>query len=309
MAVLLLLTALLFAGAGILSGFSDIQKVFAQLPLSIYVIFVGSFALNTLCRGARWPLAAARLNIAVPTRRMWLFYVSGFALAATPGKLGTAIRLWFLKEKNGTPYQKSTPLYILDQATDLLAILALTLWGLIALTSTKGHFTTQIITISAILIASTTLLMWPTALRKSIKLFYVLTGRRARKKFGKVLAVSRRLHTLFNSKFLSFMLLFASLGWLAEIYALHAVTHALGHPISLQLAAGIFGLTILLSIFSFLPGGIGVAEISLTTLLTLTGMPLSAAIVVTALVRFFTLWLAVLIGLAALPFAFKTKPA
>lgn len=308
MAILLLISALIFAAIGFIGGLNDVQEAFTKLPASTYIIFLAMFALNALCRGARWPLGAGRLNLNIPKRRMWLFYISGFSLAATPGKLGTAIRLYFLKEKNSIPYQKSAPLYILDQTTDLLAILLLTGWGLLALTAlTSINATTHIVIMGSFLIATTSLLVWPKALRQTLKILYRLTGRRAPKKFAKLLLAFRQLHKLFNGKFLIGITLLTTLAWLAEIYALHAATHTLGYPISLQLAAGIFGLTILLSIFSFLPGGIGVAEVSLTTLLTLTGMPLSTAIVVTALVRFFTLWLAVLLGICTLPFAFKIK--
>jgi uncharacterized membrane protein YbhN (UPF0104 family) len=58
-----------------------------------------------------------------------------------------------------------------------------------------------------------------------------------------------------------------------------------------------------------LPGGLGVAEGSLTGLLVALGTPLPEEAAATLLVRGVTLWLAVVLGTTTLVWAFRGGPA
>lgn len=71
---------------------------------------------------------------------------------------------------------------------------------------------------------------------------------------------------------------------------------ALGHPLSVPQAAIVFALPTALEIFSFLPGGIGVSEISAIGLLALFGFPAPLAISLTLIVRLSTLGLGFVYG-------------
>jgi uncharacterized protein (TIRG00374 family) len=56
----------------------------------------------------------------------------------------------------------------------------------------------------------------------------------------------------------------------------------------------------LIGAISFLPGGLGGAEVTMTALLMLNGMDNGAAVAATLLIRLTTLWFAVVLGLLAL---------
>ena len=58
----------------------------------------------------------------------------------------------------------------------------------------------------------------------------------------------------------------------------------------------IYSLSVIIGSVSFIPGGVGVAEGSITGLLTLGGVEISIAFVIGILVRVFTLWYSVIIG-------------
>ena len=59
-------------------------------------------------------------------------------------------------------------------------------------------------------------------------------------------------------------------------------------------------ISVILGAISMSPGGIGVTEGSFAGFLVLHGLELSTALVVAVIVRFFTLWYAVVIGFIAL---------
>ena len=69
--------------------------------------------------------------------------------------------------------------------------------------------------------------------------------------------------------------------------------------------------SIILGVASFVPGGIGVSESTLISLLSIQGLSLSTAITLTLFIRIFTLWYAVFVGFVALKFtgAFSMKSA
>ena len=105
------------AVSGILVGADD---VLARLGLLSPELVAGLLALslvNYASRTWRWHLFGRRLGIAVPFPRTALYYVAGFAMTPTPGKLGEALRLWLLERVHGYRYAHS--------AAAVLAIAAL----------------------------------------------------------------------------------------------------------------------------------------------------------------------------------------
>ena len=64
----------------------------------------------------------------------------------------------------------------------------------------------------------------------------------------------------------------------------------------------IYVTSILLGVISFIPAGIGITEGTLTGLLTLEGVEISIALVLSVMIRILTLWYSVGIGFIALKF-------
>jgi uncharacterized protein (TIRG00374 family) len=86
--------------------------------------------------------------------------------------------------------------------------------------------------------------------------------------------------------------------WFFECIALALILGGLGVTLPLRATSFVYAFAQLAGAVSMLPGGLGVAEGSLTGLLAGLGIPLPEAAAATLLVRAATLWLAV--GLGAL---------
>jgi uncharacterized protein (TIRG00374 family) len=71
----------------------------------------------------------------------------------------------------------------------------------------------------------------------------------------------------------------------------------------------IYATSTLLGAVSFIPAGVGVTEGALTGLLTLEGIGVSTALILSVMIRLFTLWYSAFIGFIALKFtgAFSFK--
>ncbi len=64
----------------------------------------------------------------------------------------------------------------------------------------------------------------------------------------------------------------------------------------------IYATSVLLGAISFIPGGIGITEGSITGLFTLNGIDVSTALILSIMIRIFTLWYSVGVGFVLLKF-------
>ena len=106
--------------------------------------------------------------------------------------------------------------------------------------------------------------------------------------------------------------LLSAIYWILESVAVYFVFKSFGIDF-LELYNVVLAYTssIILGVASFVPGGIGVSEGTLISLLSIHGLSLSTAITLTLFIRMFTLWYSVFVGFIALKFAgaFSMKSA
>jgi uncharacterized protein (TIRG00374 family) len=118
---------------------------------------------------------------------------------------------------------------------------------------------------------------------------------------------------LLSARALTVALGLSVLAWFLECLAFALILEGLGGVLPLRAATFVYAFASLAGAVSMLPGGLGVAEGSLTGLLAGLGTPLPEAAAATLLVRGATLWLAVVIGvvmvLVAFPRVADTRPA
>jgi uncharacterized protein (TIRG00374 family) len=123
--------------------------------------------------------------------------------------------------------------------------------------------------------------------------------------------VAPRLHTVYTSlnqlldwRILTVSTLISIVSWGFECVAFYFVLVGLeveGTALLLLQATFIFAASTLSGLVSFLPGGLGVSEVtSVGLLVALVGMSVSAATTATIVIRFATLWFGVLCGVIAL---------
>jgi uncharacterized protein (TIRG00374 family) len=99
---------------------------------------------------------------------------------------------------------------------------------------------------------------------------------------------------------LIFATLLSVIGWLAEALALHLILIWMGATPSVAFSLFAYAAAMLAGALSFLPGGLGGAEVVMVGLLMLGGMSSGDAVAATVLIRLATLWFAVVLGLGAL---------
>ncbi len=277
------------------------QETWAQITklgaLEIALLLALSLANYTL-RGLRWHIFTRRLGMATSMVQSLRNYFGGFAMTATPGRVGELIRMRWFRRETGWHFEKTAPLMLVDRSSDLAA-LAVILGGALALSSSgiAGALPVTVLALAATLVATR-----PRLLAGSASLTYRMLGRWPRI-FARVRSAARSLEKFSNPTMMLFAVLMGVLSWFAEVFAFFLLLNWLGADVSLPIAAAIFVFSTIAGGLTGAPGGVGGAEAAMVALLTLEGVPMELSLPATAIIRVTTLWFAIGLGLVVFPFA------
>ena len=293
----------LLAGAGLYgvsrtTGWSEIGAQLAGLAAAQVAVLLLLSLLNYALRALRWHLFVVSMGLGLPARQSILHYLGGFAMSVTPGKIGELVRVRWLARATGAPLERAAPAALADRASDLAA-LAILLSFCLALSATiRGGVPIALLALLAAFAAT-----HPRLLAGFANLAHLMTGRRLPRLMARLRRAALSLDAFARGHVLLPALALGMAGWAAEGYAFHLLLGWFGADVPLARALAIFIFATLAGGLTGAPGGLGGAEAAMVAFLTLDGVPLETAIAATALIRFTTLWFAVLIGMAAFPFA------
>jgi len=194
------ITAIVFiaamSGAGIWFGLDEVWHRMATLSPAVLGGLLALSLVNYALRAFRWHISGQHLDIAVPAGRTALYYIAGFAMTTTPGKVGEALRLWLLERCHGYRYERTAPLLIGDRLGDAVAITLLCLTGLSSFGTTYGVGT---LVAAGGLAAALLMLLRPELPLRVILLVYGMVGRWPRM-FGAVRNVVRKTSRLLDPR-------------------------------------------------------------------------------------------------------------
>lgn len=302
-----LLVGLLIAVAVVsgLAFFGDARQLGAVLrdfewwlALPVLALTLANYAL----RFAKWELYLRRLRVPdIGLGTSALVFLAGFSMGLTPGKVGELIKSVFLRRLTGVPVGRTGAIIAAERLTDGIAMLLLAGLGLVQFAYGRPLLAGAALGALALL----ALLRRPRLLGAIVaRLDHLpLVGR------GVVHAVAfvDATDELLGPRLLAGAVGLGVVSWAGECLAFFLVLIGLGLDPSWQLLlVATFALAVssIVGAVSMLPGGLGVADASVAGMLLLLvddpAMSRSTAVAATLLIRFSTLWFAVLLGLAAL---------
>jgi glycosyltransferase 2 family protein len=276
---------------------STLRSIHA-LPWTLMAGIIGLSLSNFLLRAARWVVLCRQLDFAVPVTRNVIYYLAGFSLTATPGKAGESIRLWFLKQGHDVTWTRSIPVMVADRLIDMWSVL------LLALASIAGF--AQYLWQAALPLLLLALVSLPflhsAFLQPLLKGLYGL-----RPQWGRPLVHVRRvinaMQELNHWRSIVLALLLSAASWFMSSLALCLLLRHFGIDIDLADAVFVFSFSLVIGAISLTPGGVGGTEAGMVLLLRAIGVDMSTALVVTAISRVASFWLAVAVGAAMMPVA------
>jgi len=278
---------------------SDLNLVYKQLSLFNYqyipIILITIFS-SWLVLFLRWTILLKTQKINIPLKNSILIYFSGFTLSISPAKSGELIKSVFLKNKFNIKRSLTVPLILLERFYDVLGT---SIVAIIGLSYLGPNFLPLIFVVFVIIFVALWIFYSKNAFNKIIKFFNKF---RFVQKY--VVSLENAHNVIRESSNLKIGIISTSLTILyrfIEAIGVYFVLLALGIDVfEFITLAATYSSSIILGSISMSPGGIGVTEASLGGLLSLQGIEFEIALVAAIIIRFFTLWFAVITGFICL---------
>ncbi len=285
-------------GIAAATGWRETVEAFTRLTAAQFSILLALSLVNYLLRCIRWHIYTTAMDIDLSFTSNARHYLGGFALTATPGRIGELIRLRWIWRETGRRPDSTGSLVLVDRAADLTAVgLVLAIAIAFSAAGIQGGWTVAVLSLLVAWLATR-----PSLFRAAITIAWKTIG-----KFPRFFAMLRRAATglaVFSKPpVLIPSTICGMIGWTAEGLAFYFLIIWLGGDIALTTALAIFFFAMLSGSATGLPGGIGGAEAAMIALLTLFDIPLEIALPATAIIRITTLWFAIAVGIVLFPFA------
>lgn len=294
----LLLGVLVLVGMGL---YADGRKLISSLRSFAWWILVPVLALTLLnyaLRFLKWhwylrELGARDVSVADSS----LVFLGGLSMAVTPGKLGELLKAVLLRDRCGVPATTTASVVISERVTDFFALIFLAAGGVAS--SRHGVFVLGVAVVGSLLflacVASERLAMWGIGLIGQLPGGGRIAPRLS--EMYRAMAVLMRPRVLIGATVLSVA------AWFCECFGFYLVLRGLpGATPELATATFIYAFATIFGAVTMLPGGLGATEGSLIGLThSMFGLASRQAATAGAmLIRFCTLWFAVLVGMVAL---------
>jgi len=264
------------------------QSLLAWLP-----VLYGVVALSYAGRYWRWRLLLGRLGIGSTNWPDLLGWFRGFALTATPAKVGELSRVQLLHEQLGYPRLPLVHVFLAERCADVVAVALLLL--LLAPAQVLG----KLPALSS---------MWLLGIALAVGGAVVLASRPGPRRWldGRWHHWRHHLPSGDLARAMVPAALISVLVWANEALVLWLLVHLLAPAaITIPAAVAIYLLSGTAGMASSLPGGIGVNEGTTVLLLVQQGVPTAIALPIAVLRRLITLWsmvaLAAAVGIGSLP--------
>jgi uncharacterized protein (TIRG00374 family) len=272
--------------------FDNLAAVRHYLP-ALVAVSLTAYAL----RYARWMWLLRRHGFGVPWLSGLLAYLAGFALTASPGRVGELVRIRYFARLS-VPAEPVVACFIFERSCDLFVILLLALligsaWS--GLWITIAFVAALLMAVSAVVIASRSTRFWHAMAYWPRRYRWPRTARTVRV-LGRGIS---RTAIFFNPAGLSGSILFGAAIWgLQALGFVYLITN-LGLALPIGVALAVFPLSTLIGTMSMVPGGIGATEAAITFLLSQLGAALETAAFAAVAMRLCTHWFAIVLGLVS----------
>ncbi|MDQ3045010.1 MAG: flippase-like domain-containing protein, partial [Chloroflexota bacterium] len=302
LAILALLAVLVLTGLAIFGDAGELVTALAAFPLPLLVPILALTLFNYALRYLKWRFYLSRLGVqGITWGESALVFLAGFSMSVTPGKVGEFIKCLLLRRITGAPVSRTSAILVAERITDGLAMLLLAAVGILQFSYGRTFLALAVLGAGGAVI----ILQRPElATRALSRLSGFNSGARLLRPATSFLAASQ---SLLRPGLLATAVSLGTVSWAAECFALFLVLVGLGiEPSAHILLVAVFVLAVssIAGAVSMLPGGLGVAEASVAGMLLFLveddAMNRGVAAAATLIIRFATLWFAVLIGALAL---------
>jgi glycosyltransferase 2 family protein len=302
----MLLGVVLYGAFAIFSGLGTMRDTLATFRVWAFVAACALAFLNYCLRYLKWEYYLACLDIrGVGKVDSFLTFLSGFVLTVTPGKVGEVFKSLVLSKTHDVRVSRTAPIVVAERVTDLIGIIVLIVIGSAGFAGGLGWAAAGgvLVGLLVVVVASKRLSHAIIALLQKIPGPFERLG-------PKLHVAYDSLAVLVSPKNLVLPTLLSIAAWALECFSLWVILRGFGQTTSVTLCIFFYATSTLAGALVPVPGGLGITEGSLRAQLVDLGKVVPAVgTSAMILVRFATLWFAVLVGFVALTILKRRYPA
>jgi len=286
--LIILFAVVVYLIMGIYANFGNLLLALEKfnwlyLPLMIILVTLAYFV-----RFIKWNFFLRNVDVNLPLKQNLFVFFSGLSMTITPAKAGEIWKGWLIREINGENLSNTVPVVIVDRVTDVIGLIILSLTGILYYKSGIYVLLILVILFAAFIIAIKSEPI-------SNRLISILETRAGRYS-GDIKDMHETFKRSLASKYLVGMSLLAVVAWFLECLSIFFVIQGFGQSISLVLSVFLYSFASIVGAVSLIPGGLGVAEATLSGLLVIFGFSSSIAVGAALIIRLGTLWYGAILG-------------
>ncbi|MFT3764535.1 MAG: lysylphosphatidylglycerol synthase transmembrane domain-containing protein [Minicystis sp.] len=306
----MLVAVVLYGAAAFYNGIGKITESLHHYAWWTFAAACALAFLNYVLRFLKWEYYLAVLGIrGIPKGESFLTFLSGFVLTVTPGKVGEVFKSLILFQLREVPIQRTAPIVVAERVTDLIGVIVLIAVGSV---SFKGGVIWAALG-AAVVIALLVFVSTPALSRRLLDLLPKLPGalgRIAGRVVPKIEEALDNVRVLTTPGRLVLPTVLSILAWACECIGLWVIVGGFGEALpGLPFTAFVYATATLAGALIPVPGGLGVTDgLIKEQLARLGGLAEGTAFASMLLVRFATLWFAVLVGFVALGILRAIRP-
>lgn len=290
-----LLGVFLYGAFVVYTGYQELADVLADFHAWTFAAALGLASTNYLLRFLKWQYYLKLLDIrGVRPLDSFLVFLSGFVLTVTPGKVGEVFKSAVLSKTHDIAAERTASIVVAERLTDVLAIVLLLVLGSASLGGSlfwAGLGAVALTTGFVAIFWSGPVLWGLTQLERGWLRAFIPKLRHA----------YDQLRKLASPRALGIPTLLSLVGWGCEGFGLYLLLLGFGQHVDHWHATFFYATATLAGALVPVPGGLGVAEALLQQqLVRIAGVAIGAATASMLLIRFATLWWAVIVGFLAL---------
>jgi len=263
-------------------------------PLHI-PLFLGLSLMNYALRFMKWDYFLRRLGLRLPRRESLGVFLAGFSMTISPGKMGELLKCYLLRDRRGIPVSRTSPVVIAERITDLISMILIAVVGLLMVKHPGAMIAVAAGAVSVT--AAMVLLLWENAFGKLAGL--LCRVKRLERHRESMHHFHQCCSSLLDPRSLAVSVPLGVLSWGAEALVLCLVAGSMGVNLPVGIALLAHSAGTIAGAVSMVPGGLGLTEITMGAILA-TSMLEPDAAATTILMRFATLWFAVVLGAGVL---------
>lgn len=278
----------------ILANASEVAHAVKQLPHSwlafVLILSLASYGVRAL----RWNYYLVRLGVQLNHRIMLLLYFAGLSMLITPAMISGVVKVGLVKVREGAELTRTLPIVVVERLTDLIAMLVLAMFGILFFQ--LGYPSIIGTVIFLVIVISFLKIEW--CRERVLDVLEKVPG--LKHHVESIRKLFHSANTLLDTEALVVGSFFGFISWGLAGFAMFVLVQGFGIDLSLGETLFIMAFPAILGVMSQLPGGIGLEEGTMVSLLVRKDVEFAEATALVLLFRLATLWFGLTIGLASL---------